>query len=82
MPSSALLEINRLARALVDTSSLAAAENALRTAGRDSGIDYERRKAEQRRNPRRSSGTPPKPRSPSTSSPTFEPTRERAASTS
>jgi hypothetical protein len=42
------LETNRLARALLNTRSLTAAEDAVRAAGRDSEIDYERRKAHQR----------------------------------
>jgi hypothetical protein len=42
-----VMRANQLAQQLVDTGSLAEADEALRSAGRDSEIDYERRKARQ-----------------------------------
>jgi hypothetical protein len=44
-----VLDHNRVARHFLDTRSLADAETALRDAGRESEVDYERRKAEKRR---------------------------------
>jgi hypothetical protein len=48
LPAARVLEINRLAGAMASTRSLAAVEDAIRGSGRDSEIDYERRKARQR----------------------------------
>jgi len=52
MPAPRISEINRLARHLRDTDSLEAAEATLRASGRESEIDYERRKARRRANDR------------------------------
>jgi hypothetical protein len=48
LPAHRILEINHIARELRETRSLDAAEAALRAAGRESEIDYERRKASTR----------------------------------
>jgi hypothetical protein len=48
LPVRTVIEVNRLAQQLVDTRSLDDAEDALRAAGRDSEIDYERQKARSR----------------------------------
>jgi hypothetical protein len=48
LPGARVFEINRLARAMASTRSLAAVEDVMRATGRDSEIDYERRKAQQR----------------------------------
>jgi hypothetical protein len=45
LPAHRILEINQIARELSHTPTLEAAEAALRAAGRNSEIDYERRKA-------------------------------------
>jgi hypothetical protein len=45
LPAHRITEINQLAQQLRPTDSLEAAENAVRAAGRQSEIDYERRKA-------------------------------------
>ena len=48
LPFARVMSANRLAQRLVDSRSLDEAEEALRSAGRESEIDYERRKAESR----------------------------------
>jgi hypothetical protein len=48
LPARRILEINQIARELRPTRSLEAAEAVLRAAGRESEIDYERRKASSR----------------------------------
>ena len=45
LPAHRIIEINQLAQQLRHTGSLESAEDALRAAGRQSEIDYERRKA-------------------------------------
>jgi hypothetical protein len=45
LPAHGIIGVNRLAQLLRHTRSLEAAETALRTTGRESEIDYERRKA-------------------------------------
>jgi hypothetical protein len=48
LPAKRIVEVNRIAHQLRATRSLDAAEDALRATGRESEIDYERRKAKQR----------------------------------
>ena len=54
LTSTRVFELNRLARAMASTRSLAAVEDAIRANGRDSEIDYEWRKAQQRHDQRES----------------------------
>lgn len=58
LPAHRIIDINRLAQQLTHTSSLEAAEDVLRAAGRASEVDYERRKANARRDTTTTDSTP------------------------
>ena len=61
LPAQRIADINHIAQQLRGTLSLHDAEAALRATGRQSEIDYERRKAKQRSRASASSRRPPRP---------------------
>jgi hypothetical protein len=58
LPAPRVLRVNRLAQQIAHTSSLEAAEAVLHAAGRTSEIEYERRKADARRDTTTTDSTP------------------------